>query len=42
MLQNDDADVRLQIPISMVVSNIVVNDGVDRVEDYDSSFNNDD
>ncbi len=41
MLQNDYVDVCLQIPISMVVPNVVVNDGVDRIEEYDSSFNND-
>jgi hypothetical protein len=41
MLQNDDADVCLQILISMVVPNVVVNDGVNRVEEYDFSFNND-
>jgi hypothetical protein len=41
MLQNDDVDVCLRTPISMVVLNVVVNDGVDRVEEYDFSFNND-
>ncbi len=41
MLQNDDVDVCLWTPISVVVPNVVVNDGLDRVEEYDFNFNND-
>ncbi len=41
MLQNVETNVCLQTPISMVVSNVVENDGVDKAEEYDFSFNND-
>ncbi len=41
MLQNDDVVVCLRTPIFMVVPNGVVNDGVNRVEEYYFSFDND-
>ncbi len=41
MSQNVDVHVGLRTPISMVVPNVVANDGVDKVEEYDFSFKND-
>ncbi len=41
MLQNVDVHVGLRTPISMVVPNVVANDGVDKVEEYDFSLKND-